>query len=193
MLNLTQYWLSYGPEKVQNLNLKNAQNESSLLNLPLRKSPILKDEGLYFEIKIWICCQSHGFLTWIAIDPWLWKKTLNWMMLYSYCTLCTVHYIALVHFSTAQLGQTLAQHLLKDLGSLSSLSPQTKMERLGHCQLWEEMGTLPGHQTKFLDVLKSTQEGLAELKSKSLAVSTEFPSALSSLSPQSKMERSRQI
>ena len=55
------------------------------------------------------------------------------------------------------------------------------------------METLPGHQTKCSDVLKSTQEGLAELKSKSLAAPTEFPSALSSLSPQSKMERSRQI
>ena len=30
MLNLTQYWLSYGLEKVQNLNLENAQNESVL-------------------------------------------------------------------------------------------------------------------------------------------------------------------
>ena len=29
MLNLTQYWLSYGLEKVQNLNLKNTQ-----MNLP---------------------------------------------------------------------------------------------------------------------------------------------------------------
>ena len=28
ILILTQYWLSYGPEKVQNLNLENAQNES---------------------------------------------------------------------------------------------------------------------------------------------------------------------
>ena len=32
ILNLTQYWLSYGLEKSQNLNLKNTQNESSLLN-----------------------------------------------------------------------------------------------------------------------------------------------------------------
>ena len=62
MLNLTQYWLSYGLEKVQNLILENTQNESSLLNLPLRKSPSLKFEGLYFERKIWICCQSHDFL-----------------------------------------------------------------------------------------------------------------------------------
>ena len=27
----------------------------------LRKSPSPKSEGLHFELKIWICCQSHEF------------------------------------------------------------------------------------------------------------------------------------
>ena len=80
-------------------------------------------------------------------------------------------------------GSDFGATLIEIFGVPLSLSPQTKMERLGHSQLWEKMETLPGHQTKCSDVLKSTQEGLAELKSKSLAAPTEFPSALSSLSP----------
>ena len=47
-----------------------------------------------------------------------------------------------------------------DLWSFSSLSPQTKMERLRHSQLGKMMETLPRHQTKCLYVIKSTQEGL---------------------------------
>ena len=40
--------------------------------------------------------------TWIAVDPSIWNKTLNRKMLYSFCKLCTVQYIALVHLSTAK-------------------------------------------------------------------------------------------
>ena len=44
MFNLTHYLLSYGLEKVQNLNLENAQNES-VLTPPQKSVP----EGRIFE------------------------------------------------------------------------------------------------------------------------------------------------
>ena len=54
MLVLLQYWLSYGLEKVQNLKFVWPKLRGKWLKPP-------KNEGLCFEIKIWICCQNHEF------------------------------------------------------------------------------------------------------------------------------------
>ena len=77
MLNLTQYWLSYGLEKVQNLNLENTQNESVFVKFfccswlffsPLNQKNVFKNyltrflRFLAFQNCPWSseCAKNHG-------------------------------------------------------------------------------------------------------------------------------------